>query len=56
MNHLTLMKMLILEKIQKYGIFLRFLKNSTIGESCSLGQNVVVGPNVLIGDRSKNTE
>ena len=33
--------------------FSHILKNSVIGEECSLGQNVVVGPNVIIGNNVK---
>lgn len=33
--------------------FSHVLKNSTIGESCNIGQNVVIGPDVTIGKRCK---
>ncbi|MDX1577181.1 MAG: Gfo/Idh/MocA family oxidoreductase [Gemmatimonadota bacterium] len=33
--------------------FSHILRNTRIGEGCSLGQNVMAGPNVTIGDRVK---
>ena len=42
MNQVTLIKMYLLEKIQKIWHFSHVQSNASIGENCSIGQNVNV--------------